>query len=264
MRNLKILKDIDSGLVKLDGYKFLEPIAIAHLAVSCKERNSLVDLNHCLGPAASFLSRLNFYDYVGLVDNFGCGIYAGNNKETIEVNDASNANDAVFDKVKVILAGESPDSLETIDRLLSELITNVEMYARFGVVVGQVINGDLHLAVVDRGPGIVTHLKASNSKFASMSDADVLKASLEKGVTSGRGMGFGLWQTREVLRRNRGTLLIRTENHIVDGISGRYCTANHSWFGTSIDIRYSLNRPVNFGKILILQNSIGVSNEFGF
>lgn len=259
----EIKEGINSGSISLNRYTFLEPISIAHLAVATKEDNRIINLPDCTGNAASFLSRLNFFDYVGIPDPIGNNIYTGNNKNTIEVNDANNSNNAVFDKVKEILINEPSENVDTIDRLLAELITNVEMYASFGVVVGQVINRVLHLAIVDRGPGIATQLRTA-SQYSHLTELDAILESLKKDVTSGRGRGFGLWQTYEVISRNQGSLLVRTENHIVDGVNKVGYPAITPWLGTSIELRYNLDKPVDFGDILALQNPSGATYDFGF
>lgn len=263
-----VLKDIHvsiaSGSINLSRYTFLEPISIGYLAIACKENNFLVNQKECSGNAASFLSRLNFYNYVGLNDPFGQSKYAGNNRNTLEINEANNSNNQVYDKVNDILSSETTENIQTVERLLSELITNVEMYAEYGVVVGQVINRVFHLVVVDKGPGIATHLKSKLSQYANMSNQDIILESLKKGVTSGRGRGFGLWQTHEVLKRNQGILIIRSENQIVDCISGNCYVADSPWVGTSIELRYNLDKPVDFDDILGIQNLGGVSDEFGF
>lgn len=260
-----ILQDIKNGQVKLSEYEFLYPVSIAHLAMVSKQNPSLIDTHHCFGNAATFLSRLNFYNFVGIKDPFENSKYYGGNVNTIEVNPANNANQKVFDQVKEILKHEDQKTIFTIDRLLSELITNVEMHANYdGIVVGQVIQRTLHLAIVDRGPGITNHLKEKLPEMADKTDDYVLKQSLKKGVTSGGGKGYGLWQTFEVLARNQGTFIIRTGNQVLDGLTATCHNTNFTWIGTSIDLRYNLDRAVNFDEILALQNSNEVSNEFGF
>lgn len=262
---LQDIKDsIALGSINLSSYSFLEPICIAHLAIACKINNSLINQAECSGDAASFLSRLNFYDYVGLSDPFGQNSYIGNNKNTLEINEANNANSQVYDKVNDILSNEPTKNISTIERLLSELITNVDVYADFGVVVGQVISRVLHLAIVDTGPGIASDLKAKVPAYINMSNKDVILESLKKGVTSGQGKGFGLWQTNEVLKRNNGILLIRSEDQIINVVSRDYCTTSNLWNGTSIELRYDLDTPVDFNDILDIQNQNGVNDEFGF
>jgi len=267
MKENPILNDINisvaNGVVDLSRYTFLEPISVGHLAIACKLNNSLIDISKCSGNAASFLSRMNFYEYIGIHDVFGSNQYVGNNQNTLEINDANNSNFEVFDRVNGILSGEPEKNITTIERLLAELVTNVEMYADFGVVVGQVISRVLHLVVVDKGPGIVSHLRGAGM-FSGLTDDKVILESLKKGVTSGRGRGFGLWQTHEVLKKNGGVLLIRSENQLVDGVSNTCYNASSSWLGTSVELRYNLDKPVDFNEILGIQDANGVSNEFGF
>tara|TARA_Y100000590_G_scaffold470669_1_gene667617 strand:+ start:12099 stop:12902 length:804 start_codon:yes stop_codon:yes gene_type:complete len=258
-----ILQSISLGKVELSRFTFLEPISIAHLSVASKQNNSIIDHSENRGNAATFLSRLNFFDYIEIPDIHGQNIYSSNNLNTIEVNEASNCNETVYERIQMILANSPQKNEETIDRLVAELITNIEMYAEYGVVVGQVISRVLHLAFVDRGPGIATHLKKSNSKYSSFSDGSLILESLKKGVTSGQGKGFGLWQTHEVLSRNNGLLKIRSGNQIVDCLTGKCYKAEYPWFGTSIELRYNLDNPVCFNEILGNQNN-EVGNEFGF
>ena len=265
-RNLKkMLQAIENGQIKLSEFRFLEPISIAHLAMATKQNPKIIDTNHCSGPVATFLSRLNFFNFVNLPDPFGNNRYSGNNLNTIEINLANHANENVFEQVRDILTNESEENKETIERLLSELITNVEMYADGnGVVVGQVIDRVLQLSIVDTGPGITRHLKENLPEMSDKDDDYILKESLKKGVTSGRGRGYGLWQTSEVLIRNNGSLIIRTGNQVLNGLTVNCIRTNFTWIGTSIDLRYNLDRAVNFDEILALQNANEVSNEFGF
>lgn len=150
-----------------------------------------------------------------------------------------------------------------MERLLAELVGNTESYSQFGVVTGQVIARTLHLCIVDKGPGIAQHLRDNCPQYQSLTDSEAIFESLKKGVTSGRGMGYGLWQTFEVLKRNQGIFIIRSGNQIIDALSGKSYTTALTWFGTSIELRYNLDNRVNFEEIITLQDNNGVEDDFG-
>lgn len=124
MKENPILQDIKGaillGSVSLNRYTFLEPISIAHLAIAEKEDTNIINLTDCTGNAASFITRLNFFDYVGMVDPIGKNVFTGNNRNTIEVNDANNSNNAVYDKVKEILINEPPEDMQKGELFLHE------------------------------------------------------------------------------------------------------------------------------------------------
>lgn len=258
-----LLAGVFAKNVKLSEFSFLDPIAIAHLAICCKEDSSILNMNECSGQVASFLSRLGFFNYIGMNDPIGNSIYAGNNVNTIEVSEANNSNSSLYDQMLELLKDESIESRETIERLVSELITNTEMYAIHGVVVGQVIARTLHLAFVDFGPGIAKQLKTS-SEYSGLSDDEALVTALKKGVTSGQGKGFGLWQTQEVLKKNNGLLKIRTGNRVLDGLTGDFFLSHYIWLGTSVELRYNLDNPIDFSSLIVDQDSVGAADEFGF
>jgi len=74
LNDIKI--SIANGPINLNRYTFLGPISIGHLAIACKIDDSLIDRTKCTSNAASFLSRLNFYNYVGPDDPFDWWIFS--------------------------------------------------------------------------------------------------------------------------------------------------------------------------------------------
>ena len=119
--------------ISLANYSFADPLSIGFLALRARERN--VELINHQGKCSTFLSRIGLYSYANLADPHQ--IHARrNNDRTIEIQDADASQDAVYDRLRSLLSGDS--SLSTIEQLVAEMISNVENHSEsHGLVVGQ-------------------------------------------------------------------------------------------------------------------------------
>lgn len=231
--------------INLSRYNFIKPNAIALLALKRKagkmrlKRNKAVDSN-----ALTFLSRINFYGFCGIKDPYD---YFGDNPKTIELCEAVHPkNEKVFDSLKTLITDKV--NRTTINLLLVELMNNAETHSQGETaVVGQVIQDRLHLCIADNGIGIRDSLR-TNPKYATIREAEALQLAIQKGVTRGTGKGFGLWSASEVLRRNKGTLLISSGQHELDVLKDEVVKTDR-WVGTSIEMVYNLSKPVDYTEV---------------
>lgn len=142
---------------------------------------------------------------------------------------------------------------------LNEIATNVTQHARspsgaVGIAQAATRRRQFEVAIADRGVGIRATL-AQNPRYANVAgDLDALKVSLEAGTT-GRSddsrRGLGLFMTRELLRANGGSLLLRSgtaQLEVGTGNDERLGLADVR--GTIVALRFRMDRPVAIAPLL--------------
>jgi hypothetical protein len=261
MAELKPRIAISAPKIEIGQYDFIKPLAIGLLAVRAKNR--AVELSDFRGSVSTFLSRIGFFDYANLEDPHQ--IRGFDIARTIEIRAVpQGTDDKVYHSLKRLLSNHEV-TLQTISKIVMELVANVEMHSQSsGLIVGQVANNTLRLAIVDDGIGIHKSL-TSNPEYQDLTEEIAIRRSLEKGVTVGTGKGFGLWSAYEVLRENGGKLILGS-GHFHYSLKADRMLPAPRWAGTYVNIAYDLDKPVDYTEITGKAASFKlVSDEdFGF
>ena len=227
--------------IVISDFNFAKPLTIGLLASRAKH-NGLV-VTGFEGPLATFLSRIGYFSFLGVLDPFH--LHRRNNLGTLEITDASNdfcpEIDQVYDQVRTLLHGYP--NLRSIEQVLAELITNIKLHSEgLGLVVGQVIREVFILAVVDNGVGVRRALSI-DPKYAHMDERQLIELSVQKGVGNGRGRGWGLWIASEIAKRGNGNILVGSGNY-VHSTDARGTFRIPHWQGTFIEWKFNLGAPV--------------------
>jgi hypothetical protein len=258
MAELNYQTVLTSTEIALSNYSFVRPLTIGLLA--CRVRAGQLALTDLGGPAASFLSRIGFYSYIGANDPY---FVRGETSKTIEIQSCADVEKAIGRACALIADFKSR---RTVELIMTEIIGNVEMHARAeGLLVGQVIRNRMELAIVDAGVGIHESLK-QNPEYADVTEDRALRLSLVKGVTAGGGRGFGLWSAYEVLKANRGSLSLGSGNYRYELKSDSVNRTAH-WQGTYFALIYDIGNPVDYSVVTGLAKDFRIEedeNDFPF
>lgn len=127
------------------------------------------------------------------------------------------------------------------------------------VIIADGNKSKIEIACADTGKGIVSNL---NDFFGeSCKKADLLKKSVEKGITSkpnSNHMGFGLWLVNELVKLNNGRFHIYSQGYYYFNDFGKIKSGSCPfWPGTIIYINLNLNNPKTLSDLL----SLNVSNK---
>lgn len=218
-----------------------------------------IDINVNNPSNNNYVSRINFYKELGIEheEDFKRRSSEGRFVEITKF-DAGN-NVAVTNNImKVIRNNCKVDStvVDCLNYCLFEMVDNVENHANspiggYTVVQNYSYRNELRLVIVDTGIGIFNSLtKTEGTKYDNLSPEDALLYCIKKEVTNGKGMGNGLYQTKEFIINNGGDMEIYSGKHYLDISNGkiniRTCPY---WQGTLIYVRINTNNKVDFSSI---------------
>jgi len=150
---------------------------------------------------------------------------------------------------------------QMLDFCLFEILDNVLIHSGYpeafrgnGWCSAQYFPGahEIRLMVADTGIGIHRALSGpGGSKYRALSEKQALCKCVEKGVTNGEGMGFGLYATKEFIRLNQGELLIYSGGHYALLQKGRFRVKPGAyWPGTVVYLRIRTNLSVDYSSFM--------------
>lgn len=164
---------------------------------------------------------------------------------------------------QVVIAHISVDKAvqHMLDFCLFEIMDNVLVHAAFPAVFGGhgwccaqyfPLVRQIRLMIADTGIGIHRALtRHPQSMHKGLSEAQSLSTCVEKGVTNGEGMGYGLYATLEFVRHNRGELLIYSGNYFLSFKEGRFLVRKGAyWQGTIVFMRILTDVPVDYPSFM--------------
>ena len=103
----------------------------------------------------------------------------------------------------------------------------------------------IKILVADDGIGVKASL-SNNPDFADISEIEALRSCIEDRVTSGKGMGFGLFSTACLVKTAGTKLLVHSGGHELlyeDG--GVYIEPANNWQGVLVFFELISNREIN-------------------
>ena len=118
----------------------------------------------------------------------------------------------------------------------------------------------IRILVADDGIGIHASL-SQNPEFAGISEEEALRSCIEDKVSSGKGMGFGLYSTARLVRNTGTRLLIHSGNHHLcyeDGIPT--IDSDGFWQGTLVYFEIISDREIDPNDVV--DNRTDVQSQY--
>lgn len=176
---------------------------------------------------------------------------------TIEVFDKDNIYEVYADIVRTL--HDYPEieltTLQTLAYCFYEILDNVLTHSgkQMGTVVMHYDNNatSIKILVVDDGIGIKQSL-SENSKYKDISESEALRVCINENVTDGKGMGFGLFSTMQLVRTAGVDLKIHSGGFVLiyDG-ENVLVKAADEWKGTIVYFELHSDRIINPDEVLL-------------
>lgn len=102
---------------------------------------------------------------------------------------------------------------------------------------------EIMLTICDYGAGIHHSLTSQpGTKYPDLTESEALDLCIKRGVTNGKGLGFGLFATSQFILKNSGELLLYSGNHYLTARDGNYDIRTGSyWKGTVVSLKINTN-----------------------
>jgi hypothetical protein len=208
---------------------------------------------------STYAGRIDFYKLIDIPFNEK---YIRRNSKGRFIELKSFDKDAIYklqDELNIILyqnAGISKEVLELLFYCLGEIMDNTLVHSGLstGWVAAQYYpqSQEIRLTICDSGLGIhhsLTH--HPETKYKDVSEREALNLCIQRGVTNGEGLGFGLFATSQFILKNNGDLLLYSGNHYLLAQNGNYAVKQGNYFqGTLVSLRINANVPVNYKEIM--------------
>lgn len=118
----------------------------------------------------------------------------------------------------------------------------------------------IRILVADDGIGIHASL-SMNPAFSGLSEEEALRSCIEDKVTSGKGMGFGLYSTARLVRSAGTRLLIHSGNHLLRYEEGEpRVDANGFWQGVLVYFEINSDQEINPDSVV--DNRTDVKSQY--
>jgi hypothetical protein len=243
----------------------LVAIVVNHLkAISVTVNGNFNNFNRN-DSKVKYASRVNFFDLLGiqLEENAVKHNSLGKFTEIKEFN-----NDTIYllqDEINRILLNNIKVDRQMLQMLyycLNEIMDNVLVHStmKSGFACAQLFqtNKEIRLIICDTGIGIHKSLISEpDSKYIDISESEALKLCIQKNVTNGKGMGFGLFVSSEFIKENGGEMLIYSGNNFLTNTLKEYNTFEGDlWKGTIVFLKINTDIPVDYHRILPSTHSL--------
>lgn len=108
----------------------------------------------------------------------------------------------------------------------------------------------IQVLVADDGMGIHRSL-TENDLYKGLTEAEALQHVILDKVTDGKGMGFGLYSTKNLITFAGGTLVIASGLHklVYDGMQSTVCEIENT-DGTVVYLAVNANREINANDVV--------------
>lgn len=208
-----------------------------------------------------YASRINFFKSIGFVyeENFNCR-YSNGRLTEMSFFDKNNAID-LFNSIMSVLIKNSVNEnlLIGLDFCIWEIIDNTINhsessfnYSGKGMICAQYYpyRHEIRLIIADSGIGIFKSLTTHpHTKYTNFSEEDALRNCIQRGITNSEGMGFGLWATAELVKKNNGRLIIQSGNYQLDTKSDNLVKQSPYWEGTYTFIIINTLNKIDYSNV---------------
>ena len=177
-------------------------------------------------------------------------------KVSIEVFDDSSIYQVYADIVRMLNAYPEIELsvLQGMAYCFYEVLDNVLTHS--GKNVGTVIllydekSTRVKILVADDGIGIKSSL-SMNEEYKDVAEADALRLCLQNSVTDGKGMGYGLYSTLQLIRNVGSSLQIRSGAHqlVFNGSDGIRLSEASPWQGTIVYFELHSDKVLDTEKV---------------
>lgn len=232
---------------------------IKHLkSNNIKVLGHFVNLNPNDGKV-KYASRVDFFEQMGIAypENFIRQSGKGRFTE-ITLFDDQSIYPLQDDINRILLNNINVDRqmLQMLYYCLNEIMDNVLVHSslKYGFACAQLFQStkEIRLIICDTGVGIHKSLTSNpKSAFKDITEKEALNLCIQKGVSNGEGMGFGLFVSSEFIKENGGEMLIYSGNNFLTNTLKEYSTLEGSfWNGTIVFLRINTDIPVDYKLIM--------------
>ncbi|WP_069661360.1 ATP-binding protein [Arcticibacter eurypsychrophilus] len=219
--NLSI--DLSNNMVHSDS------LLIVASGVNHLRQNGIVVIITIQGES-TYASRINFYQ---LIDVHFEEQFIRRNNEGRFIELKSFDKDTLYslqDELNMILyqkGGINKEVLQLLFYCLGEIMDNIIVHSGLekGWISAQYYPSkhEIRVTICDNGDGIHHSLTTNpKSKFKEVSEVEALDICIQRGVTNGEGLGFGLFASSQFILKNTGDLLIYSGYHYLLVHNGEY------------------------------------------
>jgi len=221
-----------------------------------------------------YASRINFFKSIGFEyeENFNRR-YSNGRFTEMSFFDKNNAI-VIFNSIMSVLIRNSVNEnlLIGLDFCIWEIIDNTINHSESsfsyngnGFVCAQFYpyRHEIRLIIADSGIGIHKSLTTHpNTKYPNLSEEEAVRNSIQRGITNSEGMGFGLWATAELIKKNNGRLIIHSGNYQLDTKSDDLVKKAPYWEGTYTFITINTLNKIDYSNVFNdVETRIDLLNE---
>ncbi|WDF77123.1 ATP-binding protein [Mucilaginibacter sp. KACC 22773] len=234
-------------------------------------RQDGVDVQITIQGESTYASRINFYRLIDVPFNEQF-IRRNNAGRFIELK--SFDKDSLYplqDELNMILyqnGGINKEVLQLLFYCLSEIMDNIIVHSGLekGWVSAQYYPNrhEIRLTICDHGDGIHHSLTHNpKSRYKEVTEPEALDLCIQRGVTNGEGLGFGLFATSQFILKNDGDLLIYSGNHYLLAHHGDYQIHEGNYYkGTLVSLRINTDVPVDYKSIMPAHHTLPDDYDF--
>lgn len=206
----------------------------------------------------NYAARVNFFNLLGLSysESF---TRRGNVGRFIELSSFTEDSTYTLQDNLTMILHQLPIDIEVKHLMfycLAEIMDNVLIHSRQenGWMCTQFYPSakKIRLMICDNGVGILNALQSGDrQEYRDINEADALELCVQRGVTNGLGLGFGLYATSRFIQLNGGEMLLCSGHHTLD-INGDQSTVSHGsyWPGTIVALLIHTDIPVDYQDIM--------------
>jgi hypothetical protein len=162
----------------------------------------------------------------------------------------------------------SVEVLQLIFYCLGEIMDNIIVHSGrdAGWLAAQYYpkSREIRLIICDHGNGIHQSLTSnSESAYQNVREHEALELCIQRGVTNGKGLGFGLYATSQFVTKNGGDLLIYSGNHYLELENGGITVKEGPyWKGTLVALRINTDVIVEYKSIMPTDHTLPDDYQF--
>lgn len=217
-----------------------------------------------------YASRVNFFQLLEIPyeENF---TRRGNVGRFIELSRFTNDTTYTLQDHLTMLLHQLPIAIEVKQLMfycLGEIMDNVLVHScqDHGWVCAQFypIRQEIRLMICDNGIGVREALRnGDREEYRDISEADALALCVQRGVTNGRGLGFGLYATSRFIQLNRGEMLLYSGHYYLEIQENQSnVSEGNYWPGTIVAMRIRTDIPVDYQDIMPAHHTLPDDYQF--
>lgn len=229
-----------------------------------------IDVNVVVEGKCDYASRVNFFKLLGIPyeEHF---VRRGSVGRFIELSKFTNETTYSLQDHLTMLLHQLPIAKEVKELMfycLGEIMDNVLLHSglKHGWVCAQFYPSrrEMRLMICDNGMGVRDALRnGAREEYTHINEAEALKLCIQRGVTNGQGLGFGLYATSKFIQLNKGEMLLYSGHHCLEMNGEDVAVSEVSfWPGTLVAMRTRTNVPVNYKDVMPANHTLPDDYQF--